>query len=83
MRKNILYYKLYMVNFLKLSFLLFTVSLVCSIPVPQDHHNSFNDFNGTGISPVHIVYESDSKVTYQESVEHPKKSDNNEKLKEI
>ena len=33
--KNILFYNTIMVNFLKLSFLLFTVSLVCSVPVPE------------------------------------------------
>jgi hypothetical protein len=35
MRKNILFYNTIMVNFLKLSFLLFTVSLVCSVPIPE------------------------------------------------
>ena len=66
-----------MVNFLKLSFLLFTVSLVCSIPIPEDHQNSFDVLNGTGISPVHIVYETKTKVDYQESVEHQKNLEKN------
>ena len=66
-----------MVNFLKLSFLLFTVSLVCSVPIPQDHQKSFDVLNGTEISPVHIVYETKTKVDYQESVEHQKTSEKN------
>jgi len=67
-----------MANFLKLSFLLFSVSLVCSIPIPEDYHKSFDVLNGTGISPVHIVYETKTKVDYQESVEHQKKSEKND-----
>jgi hypothetical protein len=43
LHKNILFYNIIMVNFLKLSFLLFTVSLVCSVPVPEvPRHNELS-----------------------------------------